>query len=84
MRRRTRDGVLLMILLLAGVILGTVVGDLLGSRIPALALLAQSREVALAPSLDLGVISLSAGLRLSVNLLGALGALVGMILWWRR
>lgn len=85
MRRRTREGVSLVILLLAGLVLGTLVGDILGSGFPALTVLSRSRGVALGPcSFDLRVISFTLGLGLQVNLLGAAGALVGIILWWRR
>lgn len=85
MRRRTREGVSLVILLLAGLVLGTLAGDILGSHFPAMAVLSQSRGVTLGPcSFDLRVISFTLGLSLQVNLLGAVGALAGTILWWRR
>ncbi|MDI6825175.1 MAG: DUF4321 domain-containing protein [Bacillota bacterium] len=85
MRRRTKEGVSLVILLLAGLILGNLLGEILGSRFPVLAPLAESRGIALGPcSLDLMVISLTLGLGLQVNLVGVVGALVGIILWWRR
>jgi len=84
-RRKTREGVSLLVLLLAGLVLGTLVGDILGSRFPALEVLSRSRGVTLGPcSFDLRVISFTLGLSLQVNLLGAAGALAGIILWWRR
>lgn len=85
MRRRTKEGVSLVILLLAGLILGSLLGEILGARIPALAVLRESRGLTLGPcSLDLMVISLTLGLGLRANLVGVVGALVGIIFWWRR
>lgn len=85
MRRRGREWPALIALLLAGAILGGLFGEVLAAQIPAVRLLAQGWGIALGPAqIDLSVIGLTLGLRLKINLLGALGAVIGLFLWWRR
>lgn len=72
-------------MLLAGAVLGTLVGDVVGRQVAALAVLAQGGKIALGPArLDLYVVDLTLGLALKINLLGAVGALIGLLVWWRR
>lgn len=85
MRRRAGGTGALLILFLGGAFLGTLVAEAVGLRYPALAWLAQSRAVRLGPfPLDLYVLTFTLGFGLKVNLLGAVGALAGILLWWRR
>lgn len=85
MRRRSREAGVLLLLLLAGAVLGTLVGDVLGGRVTALSVLAQGGKIGLGPArIDLYVVDLTVGLVLKINLLGAVGALVGLLIWWRR
>lgn len=79
MRRSYRNTTLLVILLLVGLVIGDVLGDALGKYIP---FFAYGRDVGLSTTtLDLGIISITLGFQISLNLAGALGLITAILLY---
>jgi anaerobic C4-dicarboxylate transporter len=79
--RRTRNISLLLILLLAGAAIGGLLGDILGGYLP---ILIVDKAFGFSPtSIDLGVLKLTLGFIFHLNLAGAIGLLLGYLLYSR-
>ncbi|ADL07503.1 DUF4321 domain-containing protein [Thermosediminibacter oceani] len=81
MKKRTRSTALLIILLLAGAIVGSVLGEALKSVVP---LLSYGKKLGLDMiSLDMGVAGLTFGFYLNLNLAAVLGVSLAALLYQR-
>lgn len=81
MRRNYRSSSILVILLIVGVIIGGVLGQALGKYAP---ILNEGRNIGLSTTqLNLGIITLTFGFNISLNLAGALGLIIAILLYQR-
>ncbi|TYP57619.1 DUF4321 domain-containing protein [Thermosediminibacter litoriperuensis] len=81
MKKRTRSTALLITLLFAGAIVGSAVGEALKNVVP---LLSYGPKLGLnMSSFDMGIAGFSFGFYLNLNLAGALGVLLGALLYQR-
>lgn len=79
MRRNYHNTTLLVILLLVGLVIGDVIGTALGKYLP---FLAQGNSVGLSTTtLDLGVITLTLGFKINLNLAGVVGLIIAILLY---
>lgn len=79
MRRNYHNTTLLVILLLVGLVIGDIIGDALGKYLP---FLAQGNSVGLSTTtLDLGIIALTLGFKINLNLAGAIGLIIAILLY---
>ena len=81
MKRNYRSPIILVILLLVGLIVGGVLGQVLGNIVP---ILNQGRSIGLSTTnLDLGIINITFGFNVSLNLAAALGLIIAIVLYKR-
>jgi len=81
MKRNYRSPIILVILLLVGLIVGGVLGQVLGNVVP---ILNQGRSIGLSTTnLDLGIINITFGFNVSLNLAAALGLIIAIVLYKR-
>ena len=82
MNRARRSIVVLFLLLTIGAFVGNVIGELL---VPVVPIFAHRAALGISPATLrlLNVLEVTAGVSLNLSLLGALGALFGLFLWWR-
>ncbi|MTI66701.1 MAG: DUF4321 domain-containing protein [Firmicutes bacterium] len=80
MRARNRNPWILILLLAVGLVLGGIIGDLLGDKIP---LLAKSYSIGLNPPLhlDLNVLDLTFGFSLNLNAASAIGIILAILIF---
>ncbi len=82
MRRegRRQSYLVLLLLLIVGAFVGNVIGELLAPHVP---VLAESAALGASPATFrlLNVASLTLGATLNLSLMGALGAVLGFLLW---
>ncbi|MBE3518866.1 MAG: DUF4321 domain-containing protein [Firmicutes bacterium] len=84
MRRNSRLW-LLVLLLAAGAIVGSIIGEIVGGTWPNLAILARGFRVGVVPpfTLDLNVLTVTFGFSLHLNVLGGIVVLL-LLLWLGR
>lgn len=82
MRAKNRNLAVLFALIITGVVLGGIIGDLLSDKIP---LLAHSYPIGLKTPLhlDLSVIELTFGLVIDINIASAIGFLIAFVMYKR-
>lgn len=82
MRPRNRNLALLFLLIIVGVVLGSIIGDLLSDKIP---LLANSYPIGFKTPihLDLSVIDLTFGFIIDINIASVIGFLIAFLLYKR-
>ena len=81
MKRNYRNPIVLVIILLVGLVIGGVLGQVLGSYAP---ILNQGSSIGLSTTnLDLGIINVTFGFNVSLNLAGALGLIIAIIFYQR-
>lgn len=79
MRVKSKDGLVLLLLILTGAIIGSIIGAAFGHLMP---ILNYGKSIGVDPFLvDLNVITLTFGLRLSLNVSGIIGIIVAFILY---
>ncbi|OJV64492.1 MAG: hypothetical protein BGO41_12840 [Clostridiales bacterium 38-18] len=79
MRVKSNDGVVLLVLLLVGAVFGSLIGAALGDIIP---ILNYGKTIGVDPFVvDLNVIILTFGLKLSLNLSGILGIVIAFFIY---
>ncbi len=75
--RKTQNTFLLMLMILIGLVIGGILGDAFGNALPFLAI---GRSIGFEPFLvDLGVLKLTLGLKMSINVSGMIGLLVALV-----
>ena len=81
MKRNYRSPLILVIILIVGLLIGGVLGQVLGSYAP---ILNQSKSVGLSTTqLDLGIINVTFGFNVNLNLAGTLGLIIAVLLYQR-
>lgn len=81
MKRNYRSPIILVIILIAGLVIGGVLGQVLGSFAP---ILNQGKSIGLSTTnLDLGIINITFGFNVSLNLAAALGLIIAILLYQR-
>lgn len=81
MKRNNHSAFILVIMLLVGLVIGGVLGQVLGRYAP---FLTYGKNIGLSTTnLDLGILTLTFGLNINLNLAGALGLLVAIFLYKR-
>jgi len=81
MKRNNRSPLLLVILLIVGLVIGGVLGQILGTFAP---ILNQGKSIGLSTTnLDLGIVYISFGFNVSLNLAGAIGLIIAILLYQR-
>lgn len=79
MRVKSNDGIVLLVLLLVGAVFGSLIGAALGDIIP---ILNYGKTIGVDPFVvDLNVIILTFGLKLSLNLSGILGIVIAFFIY---
>lgn len=79
MRVKSNDGIVLLVLLLVGAVFGSLIGAALGDVIP---ILNYGKTIGVDPFVvDLNVIILTFGLKLSLNLSGILGIVIAFFIY---
>lgn len=80
-RSKGRSGLLLLVMLVAGGVVGDLLGSLAARMLP---VLGHPLMFGLSPAtLNLSLLQVTFGMQLGVNLLGLLGLVVAVILWLR-
>lgn len=81
MRRNYGNTAILVILLLVGLVIGGVIGQLLASFVP---IINQGKTIGLSTTqLDLGIIDITFGINIHLSLAGALGLIIAILLYQR-
>ncbi|NLZ54364.1 MAG: DUF4321 domain-containing protein [Thermoanaerobacteraceae bacterium] len=81
MKRNYRSPIILVIILIVGLVIGGVLGQVLGSFAP---ILNQGKSIGLSTTnLDLGIINITFGFNVSLNLAAALGLIIAILLYQR-
>jgi len=81
MKRTHRSPIILVIILIVGLVIGGVIGQVLGSFAP---ILNQGKSIGLSTTnLDLGIINITFGFNVSLNLAAALGLIIAILLYQR-
>ncbi|HHV19861.1 MAG TPA: DUF4321 domain-containing protein [Thermoanaerobacterales bacterium] len=81
MKRNYRSPVILVIILIVGLVIGGVLGQVLGSFAP---IINQGRSIGLSTTkLDLGIINITFGFNVSLNLAAVLGLIIAILLYQR-
>ncbi|MDI3480497.1 MAG: hypothetical protein PWQ97_152 [Tepidanaerobacteraceae bacterium] len=81
MRRSYRSTTLLIIILMVGMIIGGILGQITERYLP---ILAYGKNIGLSPAtLDLGIATITFGFNITLNLAAAIGLIVGLILYQR-
>ncbi len=79
MRVKSNDGIVLLVLLLVGAVFGSLIGAALGDIIP---ILNYGKTIGVDPFVvDLNVIILTFGLKLSLNLSGIIGIVIAFFIY---
>lgn len=79
MRVKSNESVILLVLLLIGAIFGSLIGSAFGDTIP---LLNYGKTIGVDPFVvDLNVIMLTFGLKLSLNLAGIIGIIIAFVVF---
>jgi hypothetical protein len=79
MKRNHRSPALLVILILVGLIIGGLFGELLGTYVPAVAL---SKDIGFSTTnINVGVMTMALGLNIDLNLGGVLGMIIAILLY---
>lgn len=79
MRVKSKDNLILLVLLLMGAIIGSLIGDALGSYAP---LLNYGKTIGVDPFVvDLNVIVITFGLKLSLNISGIIGIVIAFVVF---
>ncbi len=79
MRVKSKDNLILLVLLLMGAIIGSLIGDALGSYAP---LLNYGKTIGVDPFVvDLNVIVITFGLKLSLNISGIIGIIIAFVVF---
>lgn len=75
--RKTQNTFLLLLMLLIGLVIGGVLGDAFGSMLPFLAI---GDSIGFAPfTIDLGILQMTLGLQMEINIAGIIGLLIAII-----
>lgn len=81
MKRNYRSTALLVIILLVSLVVGGVIGQVLGKYMP---LLAFGKTIGLSTTkLDMGIATITFGFNITLNLMAAIGLILGIILYQR-
>lgn len=81
MKRTHRSPIILVIILIVGLVIGGVIGQVLGSFAP---VLNQGKSIGLSTTnLDLGIINITFGFNVGLNLAAALGLIIAILLYQR-
>ncbi len=79
MRVKSKDNLILLVLLLMGAIIGSLIGDALGLYAP---LLNYGKTIGVDPFVvDLNVIVITFGLKLSLNISGIIGIIIAFVVF---
>jgi hypothetical protein len=74
-----KNPIVLLLFLLIGLVLGGIIGDLLGSIVP---VLNYSKSIGVDPfTLDMAIMTLTLGFRMTINLAGIFGLLIGLFIY---
>ncbi len=81
MKRSYRSPVILVIIIITGLVIGGVIGQILGHYAP---ILNQGKSIGLSTTnLDLGIIDITFGFGVSMNLAGVIGLIIAILLYQR-
>ncbi|MGE5560633.1 MAG: DUF4321 domain-containing protein [Chloroflexota bacterium] len=76
-----RNGLLLFVMLIAGGVVGNLLGTLAARMLP---VLGQAMSFGVSPfTVDLALLTFTFGLHVGINLLGLLGLIIAIIIWLR-
>ncbi len=79
MRVKSNDGFVLLLLLLVGAIIGSIIGAALGDLVP---ILNYGKSVGVDPFLlDLSVVNITFGFKLTLNVSGIIGIVLAFVLY---
>ncbi len=79
MRVKSNDGLILLLLILTGAIIGSIIGSALGDIMP---ILNYGKSIGVDPFLlDLSVVTLTFGFKLTLNVSGIIGIILAFVLY---
>lgn len=79
MRVKSNDGLILLLLILTGAIIGSIIGSALGDVMP---ILNYGKSIGVDPFLlDLSVVTLTFGFKLTLNVSGIIGIVLAFVLY---
>lgn len=77
--KRNRNTAILVILLLVGLVIGSVIGQALGGLIP---MINQGKSIGISTvQLDMGIIDITFGFNIHLNLAGAIGLIIAVVFY---
>ncbi|MCK8060665.1 MULTISPECIES: DUF4321 domain-containing protein [unclassified Fusibacter] len=74
-----KNPIVLLVFMLVGLVIGGIIGDLLGGLVP---VLNYSKSIGVDPfTLDMAIMTLTLGFRMTINLAGVIGLLIGLFIY---